>query len=222
MSNVKVLISGEAAAGKTTLIKTLENALLFSHDGKKPVVKIPHTYIRSFTSIDELLGIFNEKIEAYYAKFGNYPETIVIDSVSRVYDTIANYCNEKYSGFTIYSEMDKAIKQFNAYIEDTLIASGMNVILISHAIYDSETSQYNLVGKGSYAKLGGALSVVEEAIFLEKKANKRIVHFRSTKFPARTLIESFPDNMLVDEFDMQTYLRTIIENQSDVDSCSLD
>jgi GTPase SAR1 family protein len=148
MSSVKVLISGEASAGKTTLIKSLTNALLLSHDGKKPVVQLPHVYIRSFVSVTDLLTTFNEKIEAYNEKFGNYPETIIIDSISRVYDTISNYCNEKYTGFNIYSAMDKDIKLLNSYIEDTLIASGMNVILISHAIYDAETSQYNLVGKG--------------------------------------------------------------------------
>lgn len=221
MSAVKILISGEAAAGKTTLIKDLSNALLLSHDGKKPVVKIPHVYISNFSDVDELLSIFNEKIEAYNERYGKYPETIAIDSVSRIYDTISNICNDKYTGFTIYSSMDKMIKQLNSYIEDTLIASGMNVILISHALYDSETSQYNLVGKGSYAKLGGALSTVEEALFLEKKSNKRIVHFRSTKFPARTLQSELPDNLPVDEFSMQTYLEAIIANQADADSYSL-
>lgn len=221
MSAVKILVSGEAAAGKTTLIKDLDNTLLLSHDGKRPAVKLPHVYISNFTDVGELLSTFNEKIEAYNERYGNYPATIVIDSVSRIYDTINNICNDKYSGFTIYSTMDKMIKEFNAYIEDTLIASGMNVILISHAIYDSETSQYNLVGKGSYAKLGGALSTVEEAIFLEKKSNKRIVHFRSTKFPARTLQTELPDNVPVDDFSMKTYLETIITNQSDVDSYSI-
>ena len=221
MSAVKILVSGEAAAGKTTLIKDLDNALLLSHDGKRPAVKLPHVYISNFIDVSELLSTFNEKIEAYNERYGNYPATIVIDSVSRIYDTINNICNDKYTGFTIYSTMDKMIKEFNAYIEDTLIASGMNVILISHAIYDSETSQYNLVGKGSYAKLGGALSTVEEAIFLEKKSNKRIVHFRSTKFPARTLQTDLPDNVPVDDFSMKSYLEAIIANQSDVDSYSI-
>jgi hypothetical protein len=73
----------------------------------------------------------------------------------------------------------------------------------------------------SYAKLGGALSTVEEAIFLEKKSSKRIVHFRSTKFPARTLQSEFPDNSPVEDFDMQKYLDTIIQNQHNVDSFAL-
>ncbi len=221
MSAIKILISGEASAGKTTLIKTMVDTLLLSHDGKKPAVKIPHVYVSNFVSVDELLTLFNSKITAYQERFGNYPATIVIDSVSRIYDTIHNNCNEKFTGYTVYSNMDKEIKAFNDYIEETLIASGFNVILISHALYDAETSQYNLVGKGSYAKLGGALSTVEEAIFLEKKNNKRIAHFRSTKFPARTLQETFPDSISVDEFDMQTYLQAVVANQMEADELAL-
>jgi GTPase SAR1 family protein len=221
MSAIKILISGEANAGKTTLTKNLKNALLLSHDGKKPVVQIPHVYVNTFTAVADLISLFNEKIAAYNNKFGSYPETIVIDSISRIYDTIGNNCNDKYTGFTIYSAIDKEIKELNSYIEDVLIASDINVILISHALYDSETSQYNLVGKGSYAKLGGALSIVEEALFLEKKPTKRVVHFRSTKFPARTLIEDLPDSISADDFNMQTYLESVIANQAAADSFAL-
>ena len=117
--------------------------------------------------------------------------------------------------------MDKDIKILNDYIEETLIGSEFNVIFISHALYDSETSQYTLVGKGSYSKLGGAYSTVEEAIFLEKKANKRLVHHRGTKFPARTLIESLPDSLNSDDFDMISYLEQVKESQAQSDEYSL-
>lgn len=157
---IKTLISGEASAGKTTLIRNLPESLLLSHDGKKPIVKIPHVYVQNFNSVEELTDLFSSKIEAYHEKYGSYPSNVIIDSVSRIYNTINNYCNEKFTGFTIYSSMDKEIAKLNEYIEETLIASGINVILISHALYDKDTGQYSLVGKGSYAKLGGALSTV--------------------------------------------------------------
>ena len=98
---VKVLISGEAGAGKTSLIKDLPNSLLISHDGKRPNVRIPNVYIPSFNSIAELINTINEKIEAYNDKIGSYPDTIIFDSVSRIYDTINNYCNDKYTGLTL-------------------------------------------------------------------------------------------------------------------------
>ena len=42
-----------------------------------------------------------EKVEAYNAKFKAYPDTIVFDSVSKIFDTIHANCNEKFKGFGI-------------------------------------------------------------------------------------------------------------------------
>ena len=218
---IKTLISGEAGAGKTTLIKDLKDALLLSHDGKRPNVKIPNVYVTTFSSAIDLIGILNEKIEAYNTKYGSYPKVIVIDSISRIYETIYNNCAAKFSGFQIYSSLDAEIKLFNDYIENTLIASDMDVVVISHALYDPETSQYNLVGKGSFNKLGHFFSIVDEAIFAERKSNKRIVHYRSNKLPARTLIDSFPDSVDVNDFSMETYIETLRESQSTADSFAL-
>jgi hypothetical protein len=218
---IKTLISGEAGAGKTTLIKDLKDALLLSHDGKRPNVKIPNVYVTTFSSVVELIGVLNEKIEAYNTKYGDYPKVIVIDSISRVYETIYNNCSAKFSGFAIYSNMDSEIKLLNDYIENTLIASGMDVVVISHALYDPETQQYNLVGKGSFSKLGGYYAVVDEGLFCERKSNKRVVHYRSNKLPARTLISSFPDSVDVNDFNMETYIETLRESQSTADSFAL-
>ncbi len=41
MPDIKILISDEASAGKTTLIKTITDALSLSHDDEKPAVKVP-------------------------------------------------------------------------------------------------------------------------------------------------------------------------------------
>ncbi|HET8689668.1 MAG TPA: hypothetical protein VFM18_23930, partial [Methanosarcina sp.] len=105
--------------------------------------------------------------------------------------------------------------------QNTLIASDMNVILISHALYDAETTKYNLIGKGDFSKRGGFLAEVDEAVFLETKNNKRILHFRSTKFPARTLHEDIPDSMPVDEFSLLKHLDMLVESQSSVDEYEL-
>ena len=218
---IKTLISGEAGAGKTTLIKDLKDALLLSHDGKRPNVKIPNVYVTTFSSVVELIGTLNEKIEAYNTKYGDYPKVVVMDSISRIYETIYNNCASKFSGFAIYSNMDAEIKLLNDYIENTLIASGMDVIVISHAQYDAETQQYTLVGKGSFNKLGGFYSVVDESVFVERKSSKRVVHYRSNKLPARTLIDTFPDSIDANDFNMETYIETLRESQSTADSFAL-
>lgn len=203
---VKMLISGVAGAGKTSLIKPLSNVLVISHDGKSPTLKLPTRYIRSFDTSAELIASTNEAILGYKDKYGTYPTTIVFDSVSRIFDTIYDSCNRRFTGFNIYSELDKEIKAFNSYLEETLIASDMNVVIISHAIYDSEEAKYNLVGKGSFAKVGGYYGTVDQAAFVEMKSGKRIIHFRSAKFPARTLTDSLPDSVNVDDFNLQDHL----------------
>jgi hypothetical protein len=149
------------------------------------------------------------------------PRTVVFDSVSKIFDTIYANCNEKYKGFQIYSELDKEVVAFTSFIENSLIASSMNVILISHALYDADTAKYNLVGKGSFAKRGGFLAEVDEAIFIEVKSNKRLLHFRSAKLPARSLQEDLPDSLPVEEFNLQQHIDTLAGNASAVDEFAL-
>ena len=146
---------------------------------------------------------------------------MVFDSVSKIFDTIHANCNEKFKGFVIYSELDKEIVAFTSFIENSLIASGMNVVLISHALYDTETAKYNLVGKGSFAKRGGFLAEVDEAIFLEVKSNKRIAHFKSTKLPARSLQEDIAVSMPVDDFNLQDHITTLAGSATAVDEYQL-
>lgn len=219
--SVKLLISAEANSGKTTLTKNLENSLVVSHDGKRYPFPVPHVMVPSFDSIQQLIDLTIEKIEAFKEKFGQYPSTIVFDSVSKIFDTILANCNEKYKGFTIYSELDKEVVAFTSFIENSLVASEMNVILISHALYDADTAKYNLVGKGSFAKRGGFLAEVDEAIFIEVKSNKRLLHFRSAKLPARTLQEDLPDSLPVEEFNLQQHIDTLAGNASVVDEYAL-
>lgn len=67
------------------------------------------------------------------------------------------------------------------------------------------------------------LSVVDESIFLETKSNKRILHFRSTKFPARTLQdpELVPDTLSVDEFNLQSHINLLAETIQSASEYSL-
>ncbi|MHB8098126.1 MAG: AAA family ATPase [Sulfuricurvum sp.] len=219
--SVKLLISGESNSGKTTLTKTLQNALVVSHDGKKYSYAVPHVMVDTFDSIQELINLTNDKIVAYKEKFNVYPKTVVFDSVSKIFDTMLDNCNTKFTGFTIYSNLNKEIHEFTEYVQNTLIASDMNVVLISHALYDADTAKYNLIGKGDFAKRGGFLSETDQALFIETKASKRILHFRSTKFPARTLRDEDPDSVSVDDFNLQTYIETLAAEQSDVDDHAL-
>lgn len=219
--SVKILISAEANGGKTTLTKNLKNSLVVSHDGKRYPFAVPHVLVPAFDSVEELIKLTIDKIEAYNEKFNKYPETIVFDSVSKVFDTIHANCNEKFKNFVIYSELDKDIVAFTSFIENSLIASDMNVVLISHALYDADTAKYKLVGKGSFAKRGGFLAEVDEALFLEAKGSKRIVHFKSAKLPARSLQDDLPESVPVEDFNLQEHIDMLGQNASQVDEFQL-
>lgn len=221
MSAVKLLVAGQSNSGKTTLLKTLEDAYVLSHDGKKFPFPIPHTNVPTFDSVAQLTDLMTTKIQAYQDTKGELPKTVVVDTVSKIFDTIYDNCNKKYTGFKIYSEIDLEIKAFTDYIQNMLVENGMNVVLLSHAIYEADTASYNLVGKGSFSKRGGFLAEVDYSSFLELKNNKRYIHHRSTKFPARTLLESAPDSSLVDEFNLQEYINQIAEINSAVETYEL-
>lgn len=219
--SVKLLIAAESNSGKTTLTKDLKDALVISHDGKKFPFPIPHVMVDTFNTMQDLINLINEKIVAYKDKFGSYPKTIVFDSVSKIFDTVLDSCNTKHTGFKIYSELDKEVHELTDYIQNTLIASDMNVVLISHALYDADTTKYNLIGKGSFQKRGGFLAETDQSLFLETKNSKRILHFRSTKFPARTLRAEDPDSLPVDEFNLQDYIDVLAAEQESVDEFAL-
>lgn len=208
---VKLLISAESNAGKTTLTQSLDpkTTLVISHDGKNYPYPIPHVNVDTFATSAQLIGIINDKIAAFEAKLGHYPKTIVIDSVSKVFDTLMDSMANKHTGFKIYSELNKEIHEFTDYVQNVLIANDINVIILSHAIYDSETAKYNLIGKGDFSKRGGWLAETDFAIFLETKNNKRIVHHRSTKFPARTALDTDPDSLPVEEFSLVKYVEKL-------------
>jgi hypothetical protein len=218
---VKLLISGLANSGKTSLTKDLKDVLVISHDGKNYPYKTPHVLVTTFDTTAELIELITEKMVIYKERFGKYPSTVVFDSVSKIFDTLNDSCNRRFTGFKIYSELNSEVTAFTYFIQNSLVASDINVVIISHAIYDSEETKYNLVGKGDFQKRGGFLADVDQAIFIETKANKRILHFRSTKFPARTLLESDPESMPVEDFNLTDYLSVLNQNHSSVEEFSL-
>lgn len=218
---VKQLISGLSGSGKTSLTKNLTEVMVVYHDGKRYPFKQPNVTVNDFEDVTSFIELVTEKIEAYNTRFGKYPKTVVFDSVSKIFDTIADNCNRKYTGFDIYTNLNREINLFTTFIENSLIASDINVILISHALYDADTSRYSLVASGSFAKRGGFYAEVDEAIFLEQKSNKRLIHFRSGKFPARTLHDELPDSAEVEEFDLQAHIDALSESANSAEEYSL-
>jgi hypothetical protein len=154
------------------------------------------------------MGLIGEKVDAYVDKFGNPPKTIVFDSVSRIFNIIENYCNSRYTGFNVYSELNKDINKFVNFIEEEILPSGINVIIISHSIYDENVNGYQLVSSGKFKTLGSFYSVVDNAVAIEIKSNKRIVHHRNPKMLARTVLD-YPDKQPMDEYDINKHIKDL-------------
>ena len=217
---VKILISGLAAAGKTTLLNSLDDVLVVSHDGKAFNLPKPHVYVPGFDSVDALIALIADKVAAYEERFKKFPQTLAFDSVSKIFETIANNCNKKYTGFTIYTELNKEITKLTEFLEN-ISTEGVDLVILSHAVYDEDTEGYKLVAQGNFAKRGGFYAEVNESLFLLSKGNKRTVHLRSSKFPARTLNDDFPDSVDVTDFNLQDHINTLRKIVVDVQTYSL-
>lgn len=220
MSNVKLLVSSLPNIGKTTLLQSLTDTLVIARDGKKYPFEQPHVNVPDFTSADQLIDIIIDKVQVYEAKLEKSPKSIAIDSVSKILLDIEGYTLEQVKSFP-YGKVNTEIKKVVDFIERDMVPN-FNVILVSHALYNEDVSGYSLVNAGgSYGKKGGILSEVDEAIFVELKSKKRIVHFRNSKMCSRTTMADLPETMPVEEFNLQKHLELLMEKQSKADKWSL-
>ena len=69
----KILITGMPNTGKTTLLKSLKNALVFARDGKPFSLELPHVNVTEYTNMNNFLALVSDKLEAYNKKFETYP-----------------------------------------------------------------------------------------------------------------------------------------------------
>ena len=220
MSFIKILVSSLPNIGKTTLLKDLKNCLIIARDGKKYPFPQPHVNVPDFTSADQLIDIIVEKVEAYEAKFDKLPEIVAIDSVSKILLDIEGYTLEQVKSFP-YGKVNTEIKKFVDFIERDMVPN-FSVVLVSHALYNEDVSGYGLVNAGgSYGKKGGMLSEVDEAIFVELKGKKRVVHFRNSKMCSRTTCADLPESMPVDDFNLQDHIETLQSKQGEAEKWSL-
>lgn len=221
MSRIKLLISALPAIGKTTLLKDLENVLVIARDGKKYPFPQPHVNMPDFTSVDDFIAMVVEKVEAYEEKVGEAPQIIVFDSISKILLDIEAYVLEQVKSYP-YGKVNTEIKKLVDFIERD-VAENFDVVLVSHALYNEDVSGYQLVNAGgSYGKKGGMLSEVDEAIFIEMKGKKRIIHFRNPKLVARTTVSDLPDSLdMTEGFSLKEHIEMLKSKQSKAAEWSL-
>jgi hypothetical protein len=204
---IKYGIVAMEKSGKTTLISKLEDALVVSTDNKAFKGKIPHFRYSHYEGLDHFINTVGAKLEAYEAKYGKLPGTLVIDSVTHLANNMEKYANDKFTGFTIFSNLGKDVMGLNAFLEDAIIPEGINVIFTSHCQWDVDSNSFKIAAPGNFGKNGSWLSVTDEASFIELKGNKRIIHHSTMKFPCRTLhATEIPESQDLEEFDINKHI----------------
>ena len=213
MAAIKLLVSGFENTGKSTVASKVENAMVINFDRKEYGFAVPHMNITAYEGIEELIGEINQKLGVYQEKVGKLPGTIVMDTVTQFYSTMQHLNVEKYKGFDVHNANNKDTLALNAYIEDVLLAHGINVVIVAHTMYDADTARHIIPASGQFAKAGSWLSVVNDAIFIEKKSNKRIVHQKSMKFPCRTTLEGIEEFVDADNYNINDHIATLVASK---------
>lgn len=208
---VKLLVVAKEKTGKTTLVSSITNGLVVSTDNKAFTGKVPHFRHSAYLGIQNFIDVTNDKIEKYQEKYGEYPKTLVIDSVTHLQIAMERWANDKFTGFNIWSNLGKEILMFNAYLEDTILASGINVVLTAHCVYDADNAIYEIASPGNFGKQGSWLSVVDNAIFIEIKNGKRIVQHTNTKFPCRSNLEGIMESQPIEDYDLNAHIQALSE-----------
>ena len=212
----KVLISGLSNTGKTSLLQTLTDVLVIANDGKKYPFKQPHINVEQVTTAGSFIADIDGALDRYNEKFGNYPKIVVIDSISKVLLDIESYYIATISSFP-YGQIGKDIKELMDYIENDLVKNGCTVVFVSHAMKDDD-GYFKLVTSGGAAgKRGGVIADVDNSIYIEIKGKKRIIHYKNPKLLARSLDETLPDFVEIEDFNLQTYIDNMVAHETSTD-----
>lgn len=255
---IKILINGPAGAGKTELLRTLgEETFVVSRDAKEFALPLPHMLVDTYYDMETLLngadvsdgeggtvhvsGVV-DGIQAYHAAFGNYPETVVIDSVSQLFMDVIDKASQTPNVYGSQgAEVTKEMALLTSFIHENLELSGINVILINHVIEEKvdgkETGTYISFGSGKFLTKGGFYSTTNESITILPEGSHRAVYTRGANKQARTANVDVPDKLWVENtvhpdkskklkegeefFTLRTYLDTLSNTQADVKKYAL-
>lgn len=216
----KVLVSGLSNSGKTSLLQSLTDVFVFANDGKKYPFAQPHRNVGMTNTADDIISELEDALAAYETKMGSMPSTIVFDSISKMLLDIEGHYLNTVASFP-YGPIGKDVVKLMNYIEIDLVQNGCNVVFVSHAVKDGDGAYSLVTAGGSSGKRGGVIADVDNAVYLEVKGKKRIVHTKNPKLLARSLDEDMPEFIALEDFNLQEYLENIIAKETDTDDWAI-
>jgi hypothetical protein len=216
---VKLLVVGKEGSFKTRTISKLTDSLVASTDNKAFKGKVAHFRYNTYKGVDDFIETVNSKTAIYMEKHGKLPRNLVIDSITHLQNNMERWANEKFNGFSIYSNLGKDILLLNEYLEEVVIPNGVNVILTAHCTYNADIARYEIKSPGRFGDNGSWMSVTDDAVFLEPKGNKVNVHIRNLKFPCRSSLDQneLPDMMDWEEYDINKHIEILENNRFESD-----
>jgi len=206
MAAIKLLISGFENTGKSTTASQIKDAMVINFDRKEYGFPVPHMNITAYAGIESLIDTINEKLGVYQEKMGKLPSTVVFDTVTQFYSTMQAYNDNTFKGFDVHKNNNRDTLNLNAYIEDVLIANNVNVVIVAHTVFDADTARHIIPATGQFGKAGSWLSVTNEAIFIEKKTGKFVIHQKSMKFPCRTTLSDLEESVDSEKYDINDHI----------------
>ncbi len=216
----KLLISGLSNTGKTSLLQTLTDVLVYANDGKGYPFKQPHLSVGMTNTAADFISTIEDGLAKYEEKFGEMPKTIAIDSISKILIDIEGYYLRTVASFP-YGPIGKDVTELMNYIEIELVQNGCNVIFVSHAIKDADGQFALVTAGGSSGKRGGVIADVDNAIYLDVQGKKRKIHHKNPKMLARSLDSELPEFVNVEDFNLQEHLDMIVAHETDTEEWAL-
>jgi len=213
MAAIKLLVSGFENTGKSTTAAAIKDALVVNFDRKEYGFAVPHTNIKDYNGMDALVSTINEKLGVYQEKMGKLPATVVMDTVTQFYSTMQKYNDAAFKGFDIHKANNSDTLNLNAYIEDVLIANGVNVVIVAHTTFDADTARHIIPASGQFGKAGSWMSVVNDAIFIEKKTGKFLIHQKSMKYPCRTTLADIEESVDSKDYDINAHIQRLTDSK---------
>jgi len=215
---VKLLINGESGVGKTELLRSLgKETFVISRDSKKFALPLPHMLVDTYYDMDTLLyggkiqteegeeyieGVV-DKLEKYVERFGEYPENVVIDTVSQITMDIIESASDIPTAWGEQGAfITKELATFTKFIHEYLELNNVTVILLNHVIPEKEdgklTGAYTQFGQGKFLSKGGFYSTTNEAITLVVESSNRVIYTSNIKKLARTMLTNMPEKWYVE------------------------
>jgi len=181
--------------------------MVIAIDSKPYPYNIPHYEVREFNGVVDFKNTLVEKVKSYKEKYGKLPETVILDTVTKLYELIYLWAEDNYKGFDVHNAISKATLQLNGMLDKLLIDRGINMVVVAHVQYKEATNRFVVPATGTFKDNGSWMSIVDEASYVHVLGNERWISHKEIKFPCRsTLGSELKEKDLLSKYSIRDHL----------------